>query len=334
MNKTVKAAAPSYGTDGSFTATLSGLTPGQKYYFRAYAVVNGTESYASQEKTMEASSYGTFTMPAASQEDADPAVSGKSWLELPGAVSSSNYLVNTYYGGSESDANRNYTHCYDKTTYTSLWAAYHLNSSHMGDLKRLSSWYYSPSIDEQYQVNLKSSSYAGDTYSRGHMIPNSSRNGNEEMQKQTFYVTNSVPQRQNKFNGSIWERLESALQAIADSEEIYIVTGVAFNKVGENRSISYVSAQKASSDGTIKSCPVPNYFYKVVLKVNKSGSTVTSASTIGFWFDHRDYEDGESYVNYKVSVDQIEQWTGFDFFVNLPDGIENDAERNDSWETF
>ena len=250
-----------------------------------------------------------------------PAVD-QDWLELPGAVEGSQYLVNTYYDGT----NRNYTHLYDKETYTSLWTSYHLNSSHMGSLDRPGSWSYSPSINTSDQVNLKSHSY-NDNYSRGHLIPNASRNGNSVMQKQTFYVTNSVPQIQNSFNGGVWQNLEAALQGIGESEEIYIVTGVAFNKVGENKTVKYTTAK----DDT-KQVPVPNYFYKVVLKVNKSGSTVTSASAIGFWFEHKAYSD--SYTNYAVSVDQIEEWTGFDFFVNLPDTVEISAEKNTSWTTF
>ena len=326
MNNIIKAAVPSYGTDGSFSVNISGLAAGQKYYFCAYVVVKGTESYASQEKTVDAASYGTFTMPEIPQENGDPAVA-KSWLELPGAVSSSNYLVNTYYDGSDTDANRNYTHCYDKSTYTSLWTAYHLNSTHMGSLSRPGSWSYSPDINSNYQVNLKSSSY-NDNYSKGHMIPNASRNGNKTMQLQTFYVTNSVPQIQDNFNGGIWQNLEAALQSIGKSEEIYIVTGVAFNKVGENKTVTYTTAK----DDT-KQVPVPNYFYKVVLKVNKPGGTVASASTIGFWFEHKTYSN-DSYTNYAVSVDQIEQWTGFDFFVNLPDSIEASAEMNGNWASF
>jgi endonuclease G len=160
------------------------------------------------------------------------------------------------------------------------------------------------------------------------MIPNASRNGNEEMQKQTFYVTNAVPQIQDKFNGGIWQSLEKALQTIGKSEEIYVVTGVTFNKVGENKTVTYTTAK----DDT-KQVPVPNYFYKVVLKVNKSGSTITGASAIGFWFEHKTYSD-DSYTNYVVSVDQIEQWTGFDFFVNVPDSLEPSAEANYDWSTF
>jgi endonuclease G len=148
------------------------------------------------------------------------------------------------------------------------------------------------------------------------------------MQKQTFYVTNSVPQIQNSFNGGIWNSLEQALQGVAERQTLYIVTGVAFEKVGESRSVSYIKAK----DDT-KSVPIPNYFYKVVLKVSKDSSgTVTSASTVGFWFEHKTYSD--SYTNYAVSVDQIEQWTGFDFFANLPDTIERTAEKNASWSNF
>ena len=197
----------------------------------------------------------------------------------------------------------------------------------MGSLKRLDDWSYSQAISTSYQVNLLKRSYT-DTYSRGHMIPNASRNGNEEMQKQTFYVTNAVPQIQDKFNGGIWQSLEGALQNIGKSEEIYIVTGVAFNKAGESKAIEYTTAK----DDT-KQVPVPNYFYKVVLKVNKSGSTITGASAIGFWFEHKEYVD-DSYMNYAVSVDQIEQWTGFDFFVNVPDSYETMAETNSIWLEF
>ena len=79
---------------------------------------------------------------------------------------------------------------------------------------------------------------------------------------------------------------------------------------------------------------IPNYFYKLVLRVKYSGSTVSDARAIGFWMEHKAYT-GDSYVNYTVSVDQIEQWTGFDLFVNLPDPIESSAESGTlSWSAF
>ena len=307
---------------GTFSATLTGLKAGRKYVFRACARVAGTGSQSSTKEDFWAPSTALAEMPGA----AKPAID-KDWLELPTGREGSQYVVNTYYGGE-----RNYTHLYDTGMMTSLWTAYPLNSSHMGSLSRPGNWYYSPSISESYQGNLTSHSYSNSTYSRGHMCPNGSRNGNETMQKQTFYVTNQVPQIQNNFNSGIWSSLEDAVQGLVKgkSEQVYVVTGVAFNKVGESKTINYVSP----TDDSSQKCPIPNYFYKIVLRVKTSGSTVTSAKTIGFWMDHRAYTN-DSYVNYTVSVDQIEQWTGFDFFVNLPDNLENAAEAaNPSWSEF
>ncbi|MGM9752475.1 MAG: DNA/RNA non-specific endonuclease [Candidatus Cryptobacteroides sp.] len=307
----------SCGTESSFNTTLSGLESGTDYYYRAYATVQGTDGSV-ETFYSTTNSFRTSSAPAVDE----------SWLELASAKKGSRYVTNTYYGSSV----RNYTHFYDTEMMTSLWTAYPLSSSYMGSLSRPSSWYYSPSIDEQYQADLRSLSYSDDTYSRGHMCPNASRNGDSDMQKQTFYVTNQVPQIQNSFNSGIWSMLEEAVQAIVKgtSEEIYVVTGVAFNKEGESKTINYVTPKSNSS----QNCPIPNYFYKLVLRVKYTGSTVTSASAIGFWFEHKAYTS-DSYTNYVVSVDEVEAWTGFDFFVNLPDKIEVEVEaERPTWSDF
>ena len=252
----------------------------------------------------------------------------ESWLELP-AISNATLYPNAKELKVSVSGERNYTAYYDNSTYTSMWVAYPLQSSHMGSLDRPSKWYYNPLIATSEQVNLCDHSYEGDTYSRGHLIPNASRNGNYEMQLQTFYVTNSVPQVQNSFNSGVWSNLENDLQNEAKSGvTIYIVTGVAFKKVGETKSVSYIQA----TDDT-KDIPIPNYFYKVALKVKTNSSgTVTSASTVGFWFENKAYSD--TFTNYAVTVDQVEQWTGFDFFANLPDNIEVTVESSKDWNAF
>ena len=219
---------------------------------------------------------------------------------------------------------RNYTHYYDTDTYTSLWVAYPLESKHMGSYGRPETWSFNPQIDVKYQVDLRSHSYTdSDMHVRGHLIPNASRNGIRAMQEQTFYVTNSVPQVHTNFNSGIWQTLEAAIQDKAKSQTLYIVTGVAFEKVGETKTIKYTTAK----DDT-KRVPIPNYFYKVVLSATTDSSgTVTSAKCVGFWFENKAYS-GTGYTNYAVSVDQIEEWTGFDFFPNLPDSIEGNAESS------
>jgi len=258
---------------------------------------------------------------------AKPAID-EDWLELPSGLEGSQYVVKSFSAGGL----RNYTHLYDTDNLTSLWTAYPLSSSYIGSTSRPGSWYYNPEIDESFQVNVTSHSYLAGTYSRGHMCPNGSRNANSALQKQAFYVTNQVPQLQDKFNGTIWNALEDSVRSVAtgNDEEIYVVTGVAFNKVGESLTVKYATPK----DATSQKVPVPNYFYKLVLRVKTNSSgTVTSASTIGFWFEHKEYS-GSDFSAYAVSVDEVEKWTGFDFFVNLPDSVEAAAETNSDWSAF
>ena len=244
---------------------------------------------------------------------------------MPGIFSTDNRYPNATEVKVSASGERNYTHYYDADTYTSLWVAYPLESKHMGSLKRPDDWSYNPLLEEKYQVDLCKASYTDyPPYARGHLIPNASRNGIKEMQLQTFYVTNSVPQVQDSFNSGIWSSLEGDLQSKAKSKKLYIVTGVAFNKVGETKTISYTSAK----DEPTKKVPIPNYFYKVVLSATADSSgNVTAAQTVGFWFENKAYS-GSTYSNYTVSVDQVEEWTGFDFFPNLPDSIEASAEAS------
>ena len=322
-NKLPASSVSMTGSDGgTFIATLSGLNPGTNYVFQAYAIVLGTGQYASEKGTFQAASPMVFK----TQGTTRPAVN-EDWLKLASGKEGPRYVVSTTYAGE-----RNYTVFYDASMMTPLWTAYPLKRGHMGSYQRPSSWTYNPNIDEKYQIKVTGRSYSNDTYSRGHMCPNGSRNGNATMQAQTFYVTNQVPQVQISFNSGIWSNLEGAVQGVAKSknEEIYVVTGVAFNKEGENRIISYTTPSKAPS----QKVPIPNYFYKLVLRVKTSaGGAVTDAVCVAFWFEHKAYSD--SYANYTVSVDEVESWTGFDFFVNLPSDIETRCEaKNTSWSAF
>ncbi|MBO7300987.1 MAG: DNA/RNA non-specific endonuclease [Tidjanibacter sp.] len=306
---------------GSYDYWLNGLNPDTKYYWWAWVEVDGEEKKSDRREFTTASKVST-----------KPVVDAE-WLELPAELTGTP-CEGAYVWTVKDDTTRNYTIAYNTSEYATYWVAYNLKASHMGSLSRPSSWNYDTTADApdpNYQVNVDNTynSYNnGAGHSKGHLIPNASRNGDEEMQKQTFFYPNSVPQIQNGFNGGIWSSLEGALQTIGKQEEIFIVTGTAFSKVGESKSISYTSTKSDSE----KQVPIPNYFYKVVLKVNKTNSTVNDAKAIGFWFENKAYEG--SYTNYAVSVDQIEKWTGLNFFVNLKNDLEESAESNTSWSEF
>ncbi len=291
-------------------AEFEGLKPATTYTLYAEAVMADGQKVRSQTGTFK-----TLELPVAT--------TSYGWLELPakGNVST----ASEYYAKS---GKRNYTAYYDTATYSSLWIAYPLAAGHSGSLSRPGSWYYADGLDTSVQVNLTKSSY-NDGYSRGHQIPNGDRNGNSGMQKQTFYVINSVPQIQNGFNGGIWNALENDLRSeIPSGDSLYIATGPVYKTVGGSETLKYTSAKDDS-----KRLPVANYFFKVVLKVKRSGGQVVDAKAIGFWFAHKAYSSSD-YEPYAVSVDDIEAKTGYNFFANLPDDIEAIAEKNTSWTSF
>ena len=288
---------------GAISAQIEALAEKTTYYFQVTMQVYDPVSKTYKEFKGNVMSFTT--------SEAAPVTKWKGWLELPAnTLTADNYIYDEQKVGTA----RNYTMSYDTQTYAAMWVAYPLYSATIGSSdtwSRPSDWSYNGHFDSDYQVNITSRSYGvswtddygSELYARGHQIPNADRNNkgvSSDFQRQTFLVTNSTPQIQNRFNGSI------------------------------------ITPQ----DDTEKSVPVPNYYWKALLKVKWSGKTVTDAMAIGFWYEHKSYPLKESYSksDYVVSIEDIENWTGLDLFVNLPgdkdSGIEKDAQANTSWSDF
>ena len=323
------------GTSGSFNATISSLEESTTYEFKAYVAEynegTGVIDYIYSSNTL------TFTT---TTQQTTPTSTG--WLELPAVTGSEDFVGKFYGSGSTAGANRNYSYSYNYTYYASMWVAYPLTAAHTSGSGSTSSWRFNPNIAQNKQVSITSKSYGtmygNDGYARGHQCPNASRKSDDTMNLQTYYATNQTPQLQNKFNGSIWGALETAVRGLTSSvDTVYVVTGPLYRKVDGNETISYLTG--ASGQNTNPSqLPIPNYYWKALLKVKRNSSgVITEAKSIGFWFDHREYnKDTEHYYDSEhiVSVNQIETWTGLDLFHNLPDNLEETTESNTSWTTF
>ena len=71
--------------------------------------------------------------------------------------------------------------------------------------------------------------------------------------------------------------------------------------------------------GKNHSIAVPSAFYKVFLRQTNSGWT-----SIGFIMQNK--AGNRPLMTYMLSVDEVEEQTGIDFFYNLPDSIESQEE--------
>ena len=262
-------------------------------------------------------------------------------------------MTGTYRDG---NSKRNYTYLYDRSMYTSMWVAYPLYAdTYSGSNKYSGNWGpaegngFGTGNSNGYQINVWSASYnvllgsetyvnnasssGQEYYGRGHQIPDADRQYNQDMVQQTYYAINSTPQIQNKFNGSIWSSLENAVRTEAEKvDTLYVATGPLFNRkdITDTTEPTWITPKGDPN----RSCPVPRYYWKVLLKVTRDGNgKVTDACSIGFWFVHQQY-DNSTYANYAVSVNDIESRTGLDLFANLPDTIEETVENNSNWQTF
>lgn len=323
---------------GTYSVTIAGdLQASSAYEFRAAIDIKVNGSYMTI--------YGdwvSFSTTAASSG----VPSG--WLELPAITGNEDYVGTLYTTAvdavSGDEADRNYSFNYSYENFGALWVAYPLRSSDISGNASTSSWSYYPKsyIRLTYQVDMTGNSYPtmynASSYTKGHQIPNADRKSNSVANSQTYYVTNQTPQIGNKFNGSVWGNLETAIRNLTQNTDVvYVVTGAAYKTVEGNETVKTLTA--ASSSTNPQEVPVPNYYWKALLKVKTNSlGEVTSASTIGFWFEHKEYASGTSYTTGACSVNYIEQKTGFDLFTNLPgtesSGIEKDAETNTNWETF
>lgn len=237
------------------------------------------------------------------------------WTELPSisaAEGKAFFSHDMMYGG---ESVRNYSYWYDIENRVALWVAYPLVKGHLSGVKRTDKWDYDPLVPHRYQGDV-SYSYAG--YDRGHQIPSADRLCNVEANEQTFYFTNITPQNTD-LNSGIWEQVESLVRnEVYSSDTLYVVTGCVLTTSGDTQ-IDYTKDNRGND------VAIPKAYYKVILKY-KAGTANGGYSAIGFWFENKAYGGTSLSRSHARTVDEIETLTGIDFFVNLKDEYEKEAE--------
>ena len=239
----------------------------------------------------------------------------QAWMELPAVPTEEGRAFFSHNMVYEGASVRSHSFWYDLNNRVALWVAYPLVKGHTTGTKRSDKWDFDPLVPHRYQGDA-SRSYSG--YDRGHQLPSADRLCNAEANDQTFFYTNITPQNKN-LNQGIWETLESLVRSrVSDCDTIFVVTGCVLS-TDENPTIVYVE------DAQGKNVAVPQAYYKVLLRY-KAGEANGGYSAIGFWLENRSYGSEVIKSSYALSVDEIEQRVGIDFFVNLDNNIEKEVE--------
>jgi endonuclease G len=159
-----------------------------------------------------------------------------------------------------------------------------------------------------YQV--QATDFSGSGFDRGHMCPSGDRTISVSANSATFLMTNMIPQLPAN-NQGVWANLESYCRTlVSQGNELYIVSG--------GQGLQYFLA-----NGHVA---VPAQTWKVIIVLtngsNDVGRVTTSTRTIAVVMPNSG-SIGSDWRAYRVSVDQVEAITGFDFFSSVSPSIQN-----------
>lgn len=238
------------------------------------------------------------------------------WAEVPEFKENANYQYVTHYALLNDKTIRNYSICFDKTKKAALWVAYPIHTAYLkGSGERTNRWAFDPIIPLNYQVDCTTKSYRG-YYDRGHQLPSADRYGTDEMNAQTFYMSNMTPQLDD-LNQHMWAKLEGKVRQNNCSDTLYVVTGAYFGP-----------GASTTTDGVGNPVPIPTNYFKVLLRTKKgnTGKNIKDCSdnelmSIGFWVDHKSYGNVEPPRSICTSVAEIESKTGFEFFPQVSSSV-------------
>ena len=261
-------------------------------------------------------------------------------LEMP-RLNADYQFVNHYVSYNDVEV-LNYSLEWCSTMMHSNWVAFSFNATTCQDnVKRGDNWQQDPEVDSKLQP--EEANHKSDGYDKGHLVASEDRVYSKEANDQTFYYTNISPQI-GEFNQNYWAQLEKQVQDWGRSctagtyDNVYVTKGGTLNNLKKN-----FTGKLKANDGiipttdengkTIKGLACPSYYFMAIL--SQKGDTYHA---IAFLVPHEEglpkSPKAADLQKYAVSVNELEQATGIDFFCNLDDAIENqvEAEKNfDDW---
>lgn len=188
------------------------------------------------------------------------------------------------------------------------WVSWHLDNSWLGSTPRQDDFRADTTLPTGW-YRVQATDYSGSGFDRGHMCPSADRTVSVTANSSTFLMTNMIPQLPAN-NQGVWANLESYSRTlVSQGNELYIISG------GHGLQFFIANGHVA----------VPAQTWKVIIVLpvgsNDVSRVTTSTRTIAVVMPNSG-SIGSDWRAYRVSVDQVEAITGFDFFSNVSSGIQ------------
>jgi endonuclease G len=201
-----------------------------------------------------------------------------------------------------------YSMSYSRDNGGPNWVSWHLDSSWLGSAPRQDDFRADTTLPTGW-YRVQGTDFSGSGFDRGHMCPSADRTITITDNSATFLMTNMIPQLPAN-NQGVWANLESYSRTlVSQGNELYIISG--------GQGLQYFIA-----NGHVA---VPAQTWKVIIVLpvgsNDVSRVTTSTRTIAVVIPNSGTINSD-WRTYRVSVDQVEAITGFDFFSNVSSGIQ------------
>jgi endonuclease G len=195
------------------------------------------------------------------------------------------------------------------------WVSWHLSSVWLGSTPRQDDFRNDTTLPAGWYQVL-ATDYSGSGFDRGHHCPSADRTLTVADNSSTFLMSNMMPQAPDNNQGP-WAALETYCRTlVSQGNEVYIVTGGSGSGgTGSNGGVTTTVAA-----GHVA---VPSQTWKVILVLPDAGGNdvvrvTTATRTIAVIMPNAQGIRTNTWQSFRVSVDQVEQLTGYDFFSNVP----------------
>lgn len=265
----------------------------------AYSCVGrrSVENAAADNRTAKGQTTGSRSGSSASDGSTD---SGQ-WIDvaLPASVKSE---MKGYTG---------FLLSFNSDNHTPNWVGWELLSGETdGSVARAKKFW----TDTEMSGAPDDSDYRRSGYDRGHMCPAADQKWSTSAMYDSFVTTNICPQ-DHKLNTGAWKTLENKERLWAQRDgKLLIIAGPIY---GES------DIQRIGATGV----RVPGAFFKVLVAPD-----VEKPRGIAFVYPNS-HAPGNM-QNYSMSIDELEELTGYDFFPSMPDDLENEIESTASFKTW
>jgi len=203
--------------------------------------------------------------------------------------------------------NRGYSVGFDEGLPSPRWSSYRVFPYKDVHLDRPST--FKP--DARTSAHVTTSEYVRSGFDRGHLSPNYAISVcyGEEAQKETFLLSNIVPQL-HALNAGLWKDMEQRIMKryVARYGTVWVQVGPVF------------TAPSAKQVGRI---PVPTSFWMVISEYEESAHGLRA---IAYLVPHEEKWRDAELTRYVVSIRRLEELTGLDFFPKLPKATQDRLE--------